>query len=89
MMDERDVVRNAYLAALEPLDPDAEVKVEQGSADYWHVVAVSRAFESKGSAERDPISRQALRSLGPTLAIRVTVAMLLTPDEYQEYLQPF
>lgn len=84
MMSDRDQVTKAFKDALASRDPEAQVDVEEGSADYLHVVVVSRSFENQSIAERNRVSREALRSLGPTLAVRVTVVMLLTPSEFQD-----
>lgn len=95
MMDERQVVKEAFEEVLRPDDPDAQVEVESGSADYWHVIAVSRSFEGQPMTQRNKVTHQTLRKLaatlggtrGATLALRITVVMLLTPEEYEEVLE--
>ena len=83
-MNDRDQVAQAFKHALASHGTDVQVHVEAGSADYFHVIVVSRGFEGQSMADRNRVSREALRGLGPTLAIRVTVVMLLTPEEYQD-----
>lgn len=83
-MNEQEQVWEAYAEVLSALDPGVTIDVEQGSADYLHVVATSDQFDNMSVIERNRLPRSALRQLGPTLAIRVTVVMLLTPSEYND-----
>jgi hypothetical protein len=85
-MDEREKAQiyDAFHGVLAQTDPDAQVLVEAGSRDLWHVTAVSETFANQTVTERNKKAHVALRKLGPALALRITLVMLLTPQEYDE-----
>lgn len=77
-------------AALSPVlaaDPAASVRVEYGVRDALHVIATSALFQGLAARERNEMVRDALRGLDPEILLRITVVMLLTPEEYQEMLE--
>ena len=84
MMSDIDRVKQAYLEVLLPLDPNARVEVEAGASDYLHVIAVSSAFEGQKTTKRNQVNREAIRRLGMIFAMRITVVLLLTPQEHEQ-----
>lgn len=83
-MNETELVQKAFREAYESQDPDARVEVHAGSADYLHVLVISRTFQGLSMADRNRPAREAMRALGPSLALRITVVMLLTPEEHED-----
>lgn len=83
-MTDAQLVQRQFCTAYAPLDENVQVDVQPGSADYLHVVVTSPAFEGLSMTKRNRPARAALRALGPSMALRVTVLMLLTPQKRKE-----
>lgn len=83
-MIDAQLVRQQFRAAYAPADENVQIDVQPGSADYLHVLVISRTFEGLSMADRNHPAREAMRALGPSLALRITVVMLLTPEEHED-----
>ncbi len=68
------------------MDGPVEVIVTYGFRDALHVIVVSQLFEGQTVGERNGRIWPHLRSLDPEILLRVSILMVLTPDEYDELL---
>ena len=71
----------------EEVDPEATVEVRLRPDGKFDLRLVSARFEGMDSAERESLFWSRIRRLPPTVTVRMTYALMLTPEEAAAYFE--